>query len=161
VEAHAGGWFAARGLDASTTVPILTGDATAWMGDWGVELAATNLDAPPTAALIYDLAAARRFGNCHVSVGYQGIGAGASHMAAVGAAIEQPLGPSWLEGHAGVRGATNLADFTADAHAGVGVKAGPAALEVGLRGLLLRSAGAGLSAPIDYEGPYLQLRIRI
>jgi hypothetical protein len=161
VEAHGGGWLAARGANFSTTVPVLSGDATVWLGDWGLHVAATNVDAPPTAAQIFDLAAARRLGPCQVSVGYQGIGPGQAHMAAVGASMEQPLGVSWLEGHAGLRAATNLNDFTADAHAGLGVQAGPAALEAGLRALVLRSAGANIPDPTDFEGPYIQLRIRL
>jgi len=105
VEAHGVGWLAARGRDLGTTVPILAGDLTGWGGDWGLEVAATNVDAPPTAALIYDVSAARRFnhGAFRLTAGYEGIGAGLSHMAAAGAAVEQTLGVSWLVAHAGAR----------------------------------------------------------
>jgi peptidoglycan hydrolase-like protein with peptidoglycan-binding domain len=160
VEGHAGGWLVARNRDPGAMLPLLTGDATAWAGDWGLEVAATNVDAPPTPALIYNLAAAHRFshGAYRVSAGYQGVGAGLSHMASVSAEIEQPFGETSFAWHAGARGATNFSDYSADAQAGLGLKAGPGALEVGLRGLVLRSAAAGIVEPTDYIGPYVRLK---
>lgn len=163
LDLHAGAWMATQGWDFSALKPTPEGEANVWLGDWGLGAAAAGLETP-TANVLYDVMLERRFGHgaFKLLAGYEGLGAGTLSLGTLGAVLDQPLGVSWLRLQLAAQGASNFGDaYLADGRGGLALSVGPAALEVGLRYMLLQG-GAALSMPVarDAEGPYANLELQ-
>jgi hypothetical protein len=175
LELGGGTWFVpgnagGTAYDFSFARPTWTGDATLWLGDWGLggnltsfnTTYATFRTAPYFAAntLMYDALVKYRFdqGFYNVFAGYRGLGQGDLNFGTLGLAMDRPLAGEWLWLQAKAQGGHNFStSYVLDGQAGLELRFNPVALNVGFRHLLLQ---AGTDPQFNLNGPTAGVKIR-
>lgn len=187
LEIHAGDWLipvtgfwyvpavggTTPNYDFSVLRNNLTGDATLWLGDWGIggnltafNLASSpapiNLGAPGTAnTFMYDGLLKYRFAwdALNVYAGYRGLNTGVgNNFGTVGVGLDTPLGVEWLRLLGNAQGGHNFSTgYFLDGQLGLGLRFNPVGLELGFRHLALQSGG---SVPlVNVNGPVASLHL--
>ncbi|MNS98363.1 putative peptidoglycan binding domain protein [compost metagenome] len=145
-------------------------DAGLWAGNWGVGggLTTFNLANPSVnlgpfsqpGALMYDGLLKYRFdhGYYQVFAGYRGLNTGTNlNFGTVGVGLERPLAGEWLWLEGELQGGHNFASsYFYDGRIGLGLHAGPAALNLGFRHLGLQP---GIDPHATVNGPIATVKL--
>lgn len=171
VEARVSTWHMTNSVTPfSLATTTLSGELTAWLGNWGVSGGWTSLALARSpyrttpffqaGTNMVDMLVRYRFERSGTQLfgGYRGLGQADVNYLSLGAAIERPIWRDWLwiRGR-GQAGADLSASYYLDGQLSLGVQLPPATLDLGIRHLLLKSTDPG---PFQATGPIASVRFR-